>query len=288
MRRELLRARAAMMAIDAADEAISAERLYATWYHAPDGSTFEYPTEVAYRASTLDPARFENGWRVGELARVVPAAVIAEQMADRSGEVLEVRWLAPYDYILIDTTRLTIEPGIAVRVDPLVSSTADGYWHLWSPCWRREGPPTPLQRVYLTVTPGRERDFAACLVKIASLEERWYAKFLTGTHPRGRCDPAVLYLAVDRDLTSGWPVALFEDTARLREDRLPPLTRPLHLGVGQALDPDDRTSFGQAVCARLCAEYKRFTTDSPTPDDDEAWLEAAWRALTGLVGTPSE
>ena len=268
MRADLLRARALLRARPDAGE----QGLYAEWYHAGADGLRDFPAAAAYRAATLDPARLQEGWRVQAAAPGAAAAVVAVREVD-------VRTVAPPDCVPEAPGVLTLSLGTALRVDPLAAAWHDGFWHLWAPAWRRRGPPARLQRLYFAVAPGAELAFAARTAATAPVAGNWSMKFLSGRHPAGRRDRAVLYAAAGASLGSGWVARLITATAELRAGAPPPLTREVAAGVGQAPEPGDGTSFGQAVCRRLAAA----AAEPGALADEAAWVAAATRWLRGLV-----
>ena len=231
----------------------------------------DFPAAAAYRAATLDPARLQEGWRVRAAAPGAAAAVVAEREGD-------FRTVAPPDCVPETAGVLALAPGAALRVDPLAAAWHDGFWHLWAPAWRAAAR-RPAAAALLRGGAGAEPPSPAGRRPLRPSTGNWSMKFLSGRHPAGRRDRAVLYAAAGASLGSGWVARLIAATAELRAGAPPPLTRAVAAGVGQAPEPGDGTSFGQAVCRRLAAA----AAEPGALADEAAWLAAASRWLQGLV-----
>lgn len=267
MRADLLRARAFLRRRPDAGEA----EFYAEWYHEAEAGARDYPAPAAYLAASLDPARFEGGWTVARPAAGAAGAVIAARDGDE-------RLVAPPDCAPETAGGLALGPGTPLRVDRLAKGYGDGFWHVWSAGWRRDGPPPRLRRFYFVVAPGAETEFAARVLSVAG-DAPWSMKFLSGPHAAGRRDRAVLYAGTRERLGAGWLREVVAAGAPLCSGRPPPLTRLVVEGVGQAPDPGDGTSFGQAVCRRLMEAAR-----APGALGDEArWLAAAVAGLGALL-----
>lgn len=268
MRADLLRARAYLRRRPDAGES----ELYAEWYHDSEAGPRDYPAPAAYMAASLDPARFEAGWRVARRAPGAAGAVVATRDGDE-------RLVAPPDCAPETFGDLALRPGAALRVDRLAKGYRDGFWHVWSAGWRRDGAPARLRRFYFVMAPGAETVFAARVLAAAAGDAAWSMKFLSGRHAAGRRDRAVLYVATRERLGAGWLRDAVAAGAPLCAGRPPPLTRIVADGVGQAPDPGDGASFGQAVCRCLLDAARE-------PDalrDEARWLAAAVARLGALL-----
>ena len=95
----------------------------------------------------------------------------------------------------------------------------------------------------------------------------------------GRRDVAVLYLDRLQTIDGSWVETLIEVAAPVLTGVVPQLTLALAPGVGWAADPGDSLSYGQLLC-RTLAEVA--TGDGALASED-AWLDAARRALAGVV-----
>ncbi len=269
MRADLLRARAFLRRRPDADEAA----LYSEWYHDAEAGLRDYPAPSAYVAASLDPARFEGGWRVARPAPGAAGAVVAVRDGDE-------RLVAPPDCAPETPADLAFRPGTALRVDRLAKGYRDGFWHVWSERWRRDGAPARLRRFYFVVAPGAEASFAAGLLAAAGGgDASWSMKCLSGRHAAGRRDRAVLYVAARERMGTGWLRDALAAGAPLCAGRPPPLTRIVADGVGQAPDPGDGTSFGQAVCRRLLEAAR----EPGVLLDETRWMAAATARLGALL-----
>lgn len=261
---------------------VGADELYSSWYQGGgDGTIQAYPSSPAYVAATADPARFVGGWTVDHTDAGAPGALLVhgETPADQ-------RVALPPAYLPADGAHLAPAPGDRVRIDPIVTNESDGFWHLWSDRWRREGAPPRLRRVYLAARRGNETAIAARLMEHAPVGDLWCAKCACGPHGGLRRDAIVIYLPADAATPAwhelpAWVWRVVKATATLRAEDPPPLTGWIARGAGAAADPGGDQSFGQAVCARL-AEVAR--AQPAALSDASEWRRAAANALRPIVG----
>jgi hypothetical protein len=235
---ELLRARELLC-----DAGIDADGLYSRWFHLESGISTAWPSGAAYRAAILDSRRFERGWRAVRSHGLRAGGVVAM----RGGRE---RVVAPPEMVPEDARFLMVERGVALRLDPLSSEVAAGFWHLWSLRWQQASA-KPALRFYLNVRVGQSLDLAARVASLAPCRRPWALKVLSGTHDSGRRDRALLYLSSEADSKADWFVELLSAIAGYCEEGLPPFVERLRPGVGRAPDPADGRSFGQAICAAL-------------------------------------
>jgi hypothetical protein len=219
--------------------------LYRRWFHQETGRTIAWPSDAAYRAAVLDPERFETGWRAVRRVDGLAGAVLAV----REGRE---RLVAPPEIAPNDVRCLAPDRGAALRVDPLASGQAGGFWHLWSAGWQA-ATPERLQRLYVHVAPHHSLDFAAQVAAKAPTRSAWAMKALCGTHDSGRRDCVVLYLPAGTDFESGWVARLLLAAEGICAAGLPPFVEPLGSGLGKAPDPGGGRSFGEALCAAVAS-----------------------------------
>ena len=245
--------------------------LYANWYHRESDETRSYPSASALNAAILDPNRLEPGWKVATISGDGPAAVTAE----RDGEV---RAMAPPEYVPARAGDLLPRPGQPLLADPIASTELDGFWHMFSPEWRK-APPSLISRVYFAVKPGSECAMASTIAARAPLRDNWAFKILCGYHRLGRRDIAVLYHAADLSSLTGWLASIIGSAEELTEAPLPPLVRPLRPGIGVAPEPGTGESFGQAVCRRLA----EAASDRQALGEALHWRRVARSCLADLI-----
>jgi HopA1 effector protein family len=245
--------------------------LYANWYHRETEETRFYPSASALCAAILDSDRLEPGWRVTALNGNGPAAVTAE----RAGEM---RAMAPPEYVPAQAGNLLPQIGQHLLADPIASAELDGFWHMFSPEWRKALPPS-LSRVYFAVRSGSECAMAATIAARAPLTDNWAFKILCGHHRLGRRDIAVFYHAADQSSSTGWLADIIEAAEDLTEGPLPPLVQPLRPGVGVAPEPGTGESFGQAICRRLA----EAANDREALGNASRWRSAARSSLAELL-----
>jgi hypothetical protein len=252
---QLLRRLRAREASELAATESLADLLYMQWFHDVDGRGFRaFPSATAFRlrcepAFPLQPARLLH---LGlDAAEVQPA----EGASLRLSHGL-VHALPPQQ---------PLRAGAPVAARLMAQTEQAGFWHLWSRPWL-EAAPSAIRRYYFAARPGHEADLAAVIARNAPAAEPWYAKFLCGTHPRGRRDPALLYLPCAAG--SDTPLALAEAAAALLCEQPVRLARRIARGVYTALDPGNGLSFGQqlsqavadaALQPRALDSYWRFS-----------------------------
>jgi hypothetical protein len=266
-------------------EGADADGLYGGWYQGGDGTPLSYPSSPAYVAATANPVRFVGGWTVDHTDAGAPGALLVHGSAPSDQRVA-----LPPAYIPAAGAHLAPLPGDPVLIDPLVTNESDGFWHVWSDRWRREGAPPRLRRVYLSARRGRETSIAAALFEHAPADDLWCAKCASGPHGGVRRDAIVIYLPKDGPAPAwqnlpDWVWRLVRATARLRDDDPPPLTGWIARGAGAAADPGGDESFGQAVCARLA---KVARARPAALSDASAWRTEAGNALRPLIGDDAD
>jgi HopA1 effector protein family len=250
MNRALARARALLHDLrESADpswdnpEAL-AQVLYTRWYHATSPGVRICPDLSAYRAAHACGAGFEPGWHVSaQRPEAGPGAIVAE----RAGEQ---RLVYATNYVPADATRLRVAPGDAVLLNARIDELNGGFWHLWSPEWRK-APPTHLVRIYFQVAAGNETAFVTRLCRHAPFSARWNMKILAGTHQPGRVDAAVVYVDRDEGIRAPWLAPLIKAVTTLLNDDAPAFTARLAPGVAWAEDPGGGLSFGEHRCRIL-------------------------------------
>jgi hypothetical protein len=215
---------------------------YANWFHElAEVTTRVYPTPGQFTAATALPELFRPGWTL--LAEEPP--LLRARSPEGSEAAIAMGDAAPADPIA------PLAPGAALRVVDRSTGASNGFWHLWSSAWR-EAAPERIERLYLAIAPGAELAVARALARAAPLDGRWYAKFLSGSHPAGRRDPAVLYLPTGT-ASAPWVGALLHEVAAHLAGARVRATATHATGVGYARDPGGGRSFGQAVCDALAA-----------------------------------
>jgi hypothetical protein len=235
-----------------------ADILYRRWFHREIGAHTVWPDAAAYRAATIDPARFEAGWSVVASGHGQAGAVVVM----RGGRE---RLVAPPAMTPDDPRDLAPARGSSVRVDPLASGEAGGFWHMWSAGWQAQVPQR-FQRIYCCVEPRRALDAAARVAAGAPPRATWAMKALCGAHDAGRRDRVLLYLPFDTPLDSGWVARLLEEMRPACGQELPPFVEPMGTGLGWAPDPGGGRSFGQALSEAVvsavghAADPPRFTS----------------------------
>jgi len=248
----------------------AADLLYAGWYHATGTRMHSYPTQSAYLAVILDPARFEPGWTVTRAG--LPGQAGAVEIA-RDGRR---RIAAPPLVAPADDAALIFEVGTPVVAFPLEPAESGGFWHVASLVWQAAGPPEPRRRLYFALREGRERAFARHFTALADPAASWSLKLLTGICPAGRRDPAVAYLPATLSLETGWVADILAAAGPLVGDDPPPGTKPIAPGIASAPDRELARSFGQLLCETLAD----LAVD---PADAHTWTEAAHSALARLA-----
>jgi hypothetical protein len=274
-------AEATRTAIEAARTCIrqfgpDAALLYQRWFHEETGQVAGWPSRSAYHAAILDPRRFERGWMV-----VAPVAGLAGGvMVQRGGRQ---RVVAPPEMLPENPHALAPGRGHTLRVDPVASGEADGFWHAWSAAWQVR-PPERYVRLYCRVSPARAPAWAARLVRVLPRRSAWAFKLLCGRHEAGRRDTALLYVPARTPLASGWLADAVAEAARLAEPGAPaPFLIPVETGVAWAPDPADGRSFGQALCD--CVIAAAVHADDPAAF--AAAVDAGVRALPGMAAGPA-
>jgi hypothetical protein len=245
---DLTEALAELQALDAAgsslllDASALSDHFYNHWFHTLAADTFQqYPSPGQFAAATALAHLFHPGWTLKALEL---NGIRAENLT--ATEAL----LAMGDVAPAEPSK-SLRPGVALRVLDRTTQNSNGFWHLWSAGWRVQAPEL-IERLYLSIAPDAELIIAKVLVENAPVEGIWYAKFLTGLHPTGRRDPALLYLPsgyctmpwVESFLTAAAPYLL---PSRIR------LTTTYAPGVSFAYDPGSERSFGQMICDALAA-----------------------------------
>ena len=248
------------------------DRLYRFWFHRETGRQVLWPTESAYRAAILRPDRFENGWRVLQIADSPAGAVVAMRGGRR-------RVVAPPEMFPDDPRCLAPNRGAVLRVHPLTSGESGGFWHIWSAGWQAS-PPQRLQRFYFRAERGRALDLALRVVDTAPARQTWAFKIQCGRHDSGRRDGALLYLPVETAGSSEWVCDLIKRASELCQDDLPPFVNRVAPGIGHAPDPGGERSFGQALCAAIASV-------ASTASDPEQFVAAAKTAVGELPGMKS-
>lgn len=263
--RELLRDRATDMAAE--------DLLYARWYHRTGTAIHVMPPPGAYSAAVLWPERFEAGWTV---RRTGVAGFAAAAEVERRDDRLIV---APPNLYPEAAGVLALQTGMAVRVNPLTGFLADGYWHLFSPSWRRDGAEQDRHRLYFSVRRGAELKFVRTFAKVADWHTKWSLKILCGPGLDGRCDTAVAYLPRALGTSSGWVAALIDRVAPLVAGEGPPLTLELRSGIHLAPEIETDRSFGQLLCAALIDA----AGDGAVLSDPKGWRIRAQSALDEVL-----
>jgi hypothetical protein len=242
------------------------KQLYARWYHHESGTLQRWPGPDAYRAAMLCWQSFEPGWTVES-----PPNDTSFVQA-RRGE--QQRGLLPTEYHCAEPGRLSVTPGTALKAVPLISQLLNGFWFLWGR-GSQAALPVHRQRVYINLRPGYGLDWVSALSQLAPVEGNWSMKILSGTHDSGRRDASLLYLDKAEPIESGWVAALLAKAAAWCQDELPPMVKLLHTGIGQAPEPAEELSFGEAVCV-LLADLKSVA------DQPGNFHEQACRSLAAL------
>lgn len=250
--------------------------LYHQWFHRTTGRFRQWPMAGAYRAAILDAERFEPGWRVLDTAPSPAGACVAL----RGGHQ---RIVAPPELMPDDLHALTPRRGATLRVHPLTSAEAAGFWHVWSAGWQRSAP-AQIGRVYFRVRDAHAIDLAVGVVAQAPPRAVWAMKALCGTHDDGRRDGALLYRPIDASLDDEWFVRVLDVAQPLCDDDLPPFVEPLRTGIGWAPDPGNDRSFGQAVSDAV-ATAAGFVAD---PAAFTQFAIAAIEAIPGMKVRPRE
>ena len=242
-----------------------AQLLYTRWYHTTSNGTRTFPDVAAYRAAFARGAGFEPGWHVAALRPDVgPGAIVAE----RPGEQ---RLIHATEYAPADPRRLRVVPGDAVVLSARIDELNGGFWHLWSPQWRK-GPPKHLVRVYFQVAVGHETAFVTRLCAEAPLTDRWNMKILAGAHPAGRIDAAVVYVDRDEGVRAPWLAPLIAAVTPWLDEGAPAFTARIAPGVAWAEDPGGGVSFGEHRCGVLA----RAAFEEPAAlQSARAWRRAA-------------
>jgi lantibiotic biosynthesis protein len=218
------------------------DQLYVAWFHTIEVATSRrYPSAGEFAAATAVAEGFRPGWTLVALGigGVVARSPTGTEVALAMGDVAPERPL--------DRARA----GARLRALDRAVGSSDGFWHLWSSGWR-EQPPRAIDRCYLAVAPGAETAVAQALATTAPPDGTWYAKFLTGDHPPGRRDPAVLYVPAGEGVAPWLPSFATAAAEHLPGPRAR-LTVSLAPGLGLARDPGGGRSFGQAVCDAIAA-----------------------------------
>jgi hypothetical protein len=227
------------------DEGADAEGLYRVWFHRRTGKLTTWPDRDTYRATLVDRARFEPGWRVLDSAPGPAGAVLARRAARE-------RSVAPPEMVPADPRKLSLTPGSEILVLPLASGEGGGFWHVWSVGWQR-AMPGEYRRVYCPLVPAGALAFAAHVSEVAPANGTWAIKLLCGPHDAGRRDGALLYLPTGTSLTSRWMTRLLAAVGEFCNGELPPFVEPLGRGLGWAPDPGGGRSFGEAVSAAVAS-----------------------------------
>jgi hypothetical protein len=255
-------------------DGVDAMGLYRRWFHRETGSPTAWPESGAYRTAILDPARFETGWRVLEAAARPAGAVVAL----RGGRH---RVVAPPEMVPDDARNLAPGRGSTVRVFPLASGEAGGFWHLWSAGWQVRMP-EQFVRLYCHVSPRRALDFAVLVATTAPPRPTWAMKALCGVHDSGRRDRALVYLPGDAALDTGWVARLIAELRTCCDGGMPPLVEPIAPGIGWAPDPGGGRSFGEAVSAAVASAADQASDRTRFA----AAALAAVRVLPGMDRSP--
>ena len=266
-------------------ECADADTLYRRWFHAEAGVLQTWPQSAAYRAATLHPDAYQDGWTVVTPTYGSAGAVLAE----RTGRQ---RTVAPPEVVPADPGVVRLVAGSQVRVHRLAAAESGGFWHVWSVGWQRRAP-RHYRRIYLPIAPDGARDVVARVTTIAPPMGSWSLKALCGVHDAGRRDGVVLYLPVRVPLTDGWVARAVAAVRSACVDRLPPFVSPLgepggsgSTGSGStgcpgwAPDPGGGRSFGERVCETVVSA-------ALDTDDDSRFAAAATRAVTRLPGMRS-
>lgn len=236
---------------DVADTATWSDALYARWFHAIGDDILHYPAQGDYRAAHGMARDFESGWRLA--AHVGGGAV----EATRGGAATRVE---PLDWLPADPARLAAAPGDPIRVRPRIDAVSGGFWHLWSRPWALRAPDR-LVRVYAPVADTTALGFVMLFARTAPAATRWAMKILTGLHPAGRRDAAVIYLDRRHGLDQRWLDDLLAAAAPLVTGPGPRCTAPLAHSFTWANDPGGGRSHGQWLCNLMASVDPATVTD---------------------------
>lgn len=246
----LLRSLRKHRAVVLESEQTLAEHLYSHWFHAIDlDRVLSYPTASAFRQACEPAFTLEE-------ARLVRVEADDIELQTETGMVMRL----PFGLVHAQPPQAPLRPGALLRARLMPQSEQGGFWHLWSRPWTA-APPARIHRYYLAARRGQETALAAALAQQAPADAVWYCKFLCGSHPQGRRDPALLYLPAGPmpawldSLIAGGEPWLIEQPLRL--------CRRLAPGVYRALDPGNGLSYGQHLAhavARAALEPAAFAS----------------------------
>lgn len=222
-----------------------ADWLYQRWFHQMSGQTCAYPGAGDYQVVCADSQPYQPGWTV--VQNEISGQAAAVKVTDGTRQ----RVVAPPHVFAEDPTILVLQPGTKVCVNPIACAPNEGFFHLHSLGWQREGMPVHRKRLYFSIVPGSELAFVRqCLIS-ASPVACWSMKILCEQSSCGRRDVAVMYLQENESLEESWMARLIEELGECLLSNPLPMTVELAPGVSLAPDLSSERSFGQIVCDAL-------------------------------------
>ena len=238
-----------------------ADTLYASWHAGLGTSAPALPTGPSsvlelLRRSHAGSERWDSGW-------VVAAATAATLTVVREGAVREV---APPDYVNTVRPGVPPAPGEAVAIVERSDWLDPSGW--WAAASARHGfPETDAVRVYCSAPVAAVAPAIAALTgALDAAGIAWGLKAPPDAAGYHRRDPVVATLA--RADWARFAPHLGEAGARLAgvlRPELPPLAKPLALGLAVAEDPGGGRSFGELRCGQVAAALTADVLEAADP-----------------------